>query len=105
MTGRGGNGPPSFPPDEIDCARLRFNSTLTNIDEDVAATVVSGTVLDVTLFSDGTAAVVAADGRRLGSVTSNQLSVLLKCLREDGPFEAEIVKLEGGWIEVNVRHA
>jgi hypothetical protein len=77
---------------------------LVDVDPKQASAVAVGDVLRVTLFEDRYP-IVERNGGRLGSVTSGQPGTLAKCLREDGPFEAEILKVDGGWIEVLVRHS
>lgn len=101
MSGRG-TGPDVIKP-EPDCDGLVFTSVLTDVDPAVAAAVTVGEVLEIALVEDRYP-VAQREGARLGSITSGQLGALVRCVRDDGPFVAQVLTLDGGWIEVQVRH-
>jgi hypothetical protein len=106
MSGGGGSGGigPSGPTENIDCARLAFDTTLASPQEAIVAMLAVGDALDLQIRSSGgwdVIAAVTASGDVAGSIT-DRTPDLLRCMQEGVTYVAEITAMSGGWIELHV---
>ncbi len=99
MSGRG-DGFPDLPP-RVPCRDLAFEAELTGVDPAVAVLVTKGEELPIGLSPDLFPVVMRGDDT-LGAVPSGQLT---QCVRDGEPFLARILLVDGGFIQVAVRHA
>jgi hypothetical protein len=101
LTGRSND--PDIPTVEPPCEELGFDTVLVNPDLEVASRVKAGDVLQVALADDQYPAAFLGD-ERVGNIATGRPGRLVTCLRENGPFEAEVLEADGGTVKVRVRH-
>lgn len=108
MSGGGGSGdaPPVGPRPDVDCAALRFQTAVASPDMAVVASLGAGDVLVLDLRQGAGGrnmiAALASSGGVAGAITERTAD-LLECMQRGVRFEAEIMQMDGGWIEVAVR--
>lgn len=104
--GGGGGGDIGFAPVDsgASCADLKFDTTLTSVDDSVLATVVVGDELDVALASSNGAQsiqVQTASGDVLGAIVDS-VPELLRCIQEGTQYKARVSDINGGSVRVEV---
>ncbi len=110
MSGGGGTGeaPPVGPRLEVACSDLEFATTLASPDLAVVQTLRVGDILILDLRQGAGGrnmiAALAAGGQVAGAITERTAD-LLRCIQEGIAFEAEITRMNGGWIDIAVRAA
>jgi hypothetical protein len=102
MSGQGDSQPVAGEGDTTDC-RLDFRTHLTNPSPEAVAKIRPGTVLMLAL-DPGPAIVCQYEGERVGSLTT-RVPTLLRCLREGNTYSANVLSVDGGSVEVNVRNS
>ncbi len=110
MSGGGGSGdgPPVGPRPDVDCSQLAFETTLASPDIAVVQTLSVGDVLRLDLRQGaGGRNMIAAltDGGQVAGAISERTADLLRCMQDGTSFEAEITRINGGWIDLAVRAA
>lgn len=104
MTGRGSREP-DWPSSAPSCSELTLVSTLSDVNAALAPKVHVNDTLEVSLSEQRYPVVSTSEGR-LGSITSTgSLGALVRCLRDEEPFTAVVLKVDGLWIDVRVTHA
>jgi hypothetical protein len=111
MSGGGGSGDigPSGPSDDLDCSRLAFETQLASPDPNVVGDLREGDVLELDLqVRDGGRHVIAAlrpaDQRFVGAITERTTD-LVRCMQQGVRYVAEVIHIDGGWVDVRVRAA
>lgn len=101
--GSGGGGPIGG----TDKCAIYENTVLASPVADVVATLAVGNILSVGLETAPRNRVVvrAADGRVAGAITSVQLIDMIECMTEGFVYAAEILSINGGRVEVEIRPA
>ena len=98
--------PPVGPRPEVDCSDLRFDTTLASPDAAVVQALGVGDVLILDLRQGpggrNMIAAVTTSGQVAGAITERTAD-LLRCMQLGVGFDAEITRMNGGWIEVAVR--
>jgi len=102
VTGR--DNSPDFPEIPPSCTELDFEAVLVNPDLALAARVRVGDKLGIHL-ADGMYPSAYLGDERVGGIASGFPGRLAECIRTDGPFEATVIKVDGGTVMVRVRHS
>lgn len=104
--GGGGVGPPGGPGQDP-CLTLMTRTTLNSPDPAVLATLAPGALLTLRLLGPARPTIVAEtpDGRRAGSITSAWQAQLVTCLEQGYKFQAQVLRIDGGACEVEIRPA
>lgn len=100
MSGRGNPGPDLFP-DTRPCGELTMVVVLVDVDLTVSAGVSQGDRLPVSLV-DGRYPAVFLGQDRLGSIAAGALSRLVECLRGGDTFGAEVLAVDGAFVQVRI---
>ena len=109
MSGGGGSGGigPSGPTENVDCAKLAFDTTLTSPQKPIVDTLAVGAVLELEVREAGGRKIIAAvtqAGDVAGSIT-DRTPDLLRCMQEGVMYVADVTVVNGGWIELHVHAA
>jgi hypothetical protein len=103
MSGSGGSTYDATPPQQ-GCHRLNFKTVLNSPNPPVVSALSSGDQLDVVLDTTGgkKKALALWKGQTAGSITSDLLPQLLRCLEAGHVFKAEVITANAGRVEVHV---
>jgi hypothetical protein len=111
MSGGGGSGgdiPPLGPRPDVPCANLAFDTTLTSPDQAIVQTLSVGDLLSLELRQGASGrnmiAAVTTSGDLAGAIT-DRTADLIRCLQDGFEFQAEITRINGGWVNLAVRAA
>lgn len=104
MSGSGGGGWANEPSVDT-CAALRETTTLNSPQKGVINALNVGSLLDVTLHTQGKAVIVQAlyHGQVAGTITSSIIQKLAECINGGHVYVAEVIELKGGACKVRVR--
>ena len=101
--GGGGGGGPS-PPSSIDCALLVFRTTLNSPNNQVVSSLKKNNELTIEVQSERGPVVVKNDlGQIAGSITSQQMLDLIRCIAEGFEYVAIVRNVSGGQVDVEIR--
>lgn len=110
MSGRGdggdGGGAGGFPEaSSIDCAQLQIRTRLSSPQPDQVEQLGVGDLLDIQLDEPPRLRVIVttADGDVAGTITGGQLGQLIRCLQDGHTFEGEVLTVDGGDVELDIR--
>lgn len=103
--GGGGLGGGFSPAERTPCAELEFRTSIAS-PQPAAEALTVGDVLQIGLSSGAPIVIQLIDrnGELVGSVIS-RISDLLPCLQDGFRYEAEVVSVDGGTIQIEVRPA
>ena len=103
-SGGGGYGGGGFPPEEVSCDRLAFDTQLSSPKADVVAHIDVDDVLSVGLDVQGAAQVVVIKlGNEIaGGITSPKMARLLECIRQGTRYTATVTAKSGGQVSVRI---
>lgn len=103
MSGSGGSAYDPTPPQKP-CDRLNFKTVLNSPDPAVIGRLHGDEKLQIELETVGgrRRAVAKHDGHIAGSITSDMLPQLIRCLEQGNPFHADVLTVSGGRVEVDV---
>jgi hypothetical protein len=89
------------------CLLLRIDTVLLSPAIDRLAAIRAGTVLDVEMVVEGEVTMVGVfdvDHELVGSISSGELSRLLRCMSEGHEYVADVLKVEGAECRVRIHH-
>lgn len=88
-----------------DCTKLRIKTSLSSPVPTIVSKLVPGDLLRLRLQKEGGPLLaVAPGGKTAGSIAGGQLLALLRCIEEGNVYEAEVMKITGGNVEVEIRY-
>lgn len=104
MSGSGGGGWANEPSVDT-CVSLRETTTLNSPQKAVISSLSVGSLLDVTLSSQGKAVIVQAlyQGQVAGTITSSIIQKLAECINGGHQYVAEVIDVKGGACKVRIR--
>lgn len=102
--GGGGGGGGFSPPSGTDCQLLVLRTTLNSPDHSVVSTLKKGSELDIEVTGKrGPVVVKDSLGNIAGSITSQQLLDLIKCIDDGNIYVAIVRDISGGKVDVEIR--
>jgi hypothetical protein len=107
MSGGGGGGGIDIPPvgDGVDCESLHEETTLNSANPAVVKTLREGDILTLQAQTPrGPLVAFTANSQEVGSITSALLARILTCIEQGNEYVAEVIKVRGGQVNVEVRH-
>jgi hypothetical protein len=104
--GGGGGGGPDIPPGGgVNCESIHEETTLNSAKPDVVKTLRVGDILTLQARAPrGPLVAVTASSKEAGSITSARLARILSCITEGHEYVAEVLRIRGGEVTVEVRH-
>jgi hypothetical protein len=108
MSGGGGGGGIDAPPPGgggADCEKLHEETTLNSPNPAVVRALRVGDILSLRARAPrGPLIAVTEDSQEVGSITSALLARVLACITEGHEYVAEVRRISGGRVDVEVRH-
>lgn len=103
-------GPSSYgggPSKETDCELLAFEVGLASPQASVVTQVQVGDSLEVVIDTSGTNPTIAVmkDADALGAIIGSRMEDLYRCIQEGHNYQAEVLSLDGGDVQVRITHA
>lgn len=105
MSGSGGTVYDPEPP-KVACDRLVFRTVVNSPQPEILDTVVAEEILEVSVDLIGGIQVLTVKKNKkiVGTLTSDQVSVLIACMAKGFKYQAKVMSKRGGRCEVEVSH-
>lgn len=91
--------------EDLKCEDLRFHTSLNSPDPDIVTKLALKEVLKLEQRKEGGPLLAITRSKKVaGSIAGSLLLRLLRCIEEGHEYEAVVVKITGGNVEVEVHH-